>query len=267
MMPVAYVARPKRLLLPSSPSITSVSPASAALPSSSDSLKPTMPMAMSVIPTRTPPHRERTGTRCCTCSLNMTKTSPMRSCPVLCPPPHSAPRAALAPRDRPIVRGARAARWSGPASVWRHPAASPPQALRAVAIMPSVFAAPAAMLRVAKPGLLARGRDVARRRPTRTQSKSLATGSARLRSPRPSAPAPAPAPARALALALATGPERVGRGLPFRSPSTRRHEAEPIRLHVAVDSSDALGRPNSSLRALEEVAARTGAPRASDEQA
>ena len=47
------------------------------------------------------------------------------TCPVECPPPHRAPIAAALNRERPMVKGVRAAKWSGPARVWRQPARRP----------------------------------------------------------------------------------------------------------------------------------------------
>lgn len=62
-------------------------------------------------------------------SLSKRKMIPNITWPASCPQPHNAPTEKLCNLDRPMQRGARAAKWSGPVNVWRPPATKPVQAL------------------------------------------------------------------------------------------------------------------------------------------
>lgn len=62
-------------------------------------------------------------------SLSKRKMIPKITWPASCPQPHNAPTEKLCNLDRPMQRGARAAKWSGPVNVWRPPATKPVQAL------------------------------------------------------------------------------------------------------------------------------------------
>lgn len=54
---------------------------------------------------------------------------PRSSCPVPWPAPQSAPSSALCTLDRPIVKGASDAKWSGPVIVCRQPVTRPVHAV------------------------------------------------------------------------------------------------------------------------------------------
>mmetsp|Transcript_7167 Transcript_7167/g.24790 ORF Transcript_7167/g.24790 Transcript_7167/m.24790 type:complete len:202 (+) Transcript_7167:304-909(+) len=90
---------------------------SAGLPISRASQAPRMPMVISVTPTIACPHCEITSIPKGSRSLRRRKSAPNASCPVLCPQPQSPPNSDAWRRLRPMVRGARAARWSGPVRV------------------------------------------------------------------------------------------------------------------------------------------------------
>jgi len=85
-------------------------------------------------------------------SFRIKNINPNRTWPASWPQPQRAPTAALSIRVRPIDNGAKAARWSGPDSVCKHPAKKPVQPLlrssvwinflpTAAAAGPPVFAA------------------------------------------------------------------------------------------------------------------------------
>mmetsp|Transcript_23250 Transcript_23250/g.49493 ORF Transcript_23250/g.49493 Transcript_23250/m.49493 type:complete len:211 (-) Transcript_23250:2639-3271(-) len=61
--------------------------------------------------------------------LSMMKSAPKKSWPIEWPKPQSPPRKPAAMEDRPMERGARAARWSGPVSECSAPAKRPAEAL------------------------------------------------------------------------------------------------------------------------------------------